>query len=202
MVVKRKNIAVLLVHEIYGVNEHMKHVSRFMKSCRMDVYCPNLLTRDEPYSYEKEEDAYNDFMMNVGIQKGVHVIQQYVKKLKCHYERVYLLGYSVGATIAWLCSEDDLVDGIIGYYGSRIRDYVHIEPKCPVLLFFSETEKSFNVQHLVKVLHHKENEHIRVHIFPVKHGYANPYSIHYSKQYEVQSMQLTKQFLHAEGVSK
>ncbi|MBM7702367.1 dienelactone hydrolase family protein [Metabacillus iocasae] len=186
---------VLLIHEIYGVNEHMMHAADMIKGWGFDVECPNLFARSQAYSYQEEEQAYKNFMSNVGIEKGVSLIRQYVQELKEKYEQIYLVGYSVGATIAWLCSEDEWVDGVIGYYGSRIRDHLEVESTCPVLLFFSESEKSFNVQELVRNLLAKENEKISLHTFPTKHGYANPYSPHFSQPYYTESLRLTKEFL-------
>jgi hypothetical protein len=77
----------------------------------------------------------------------------------------------------------------------RIRDYVHIEPNCPALLFFSEIEKSFNVQELTRNLIEKGNSNMKIYKFPIEHGYANPYSPQYSEEYYDISLRLTKEFL-------
>ncbi len=53
-----------------------------------------------------------------------------------HTKRFSILGFGAEATVAWLCSEEECVDGIVGYYGSRIRNYAELAPRCPALLFF------------------------------------------------------------------
>lgn len=41
---------VILVHEIYGVNSHMKKMGRLIKMAGYDVLTPNLLGEDEVYT--------------------------------------------------------------------------------------------------------------------------------------------------------
>ncbi|MDI5811330.1 DUF535 family protein, partial [Salmonella enterica subsp. enterica serovar Anatum] len=41
---------------------------------------------------------------------------------------------SVGATLAWLSAASGLCDGVVCYYGSRIRQYLHLAPLCPTLV--------------------------------------------------------------------
>ena len=87
----------------------------------------------------------------------------------------FLLGFSVGATVAWLCSElENGVDGVICYYGSRIRGYQNIMPKCPSLLLFAQEEKLFNASELVNILNKKE--FVSAHVIKGKHGFSDPYS--------------------------
>lgn len=62
-------------------------------------------------------------------------------------------GFSVRATIAWLCSAEKLIDGMVGYYGSRIRHYTEILPQ---MLFYLEKEHSFNVDELISNLDTKQ----------------------------------------------
>lgn len=192
---RKSKCVVVLIHEIYGVNEHMKYMTDIITEWGIDVRCPNLLGKDQVYSYEEEEQAYENFMLNIGVEKGALRIKRYVEDLKIHYEKVYLLGYSVGATMAWLCSEDVIINGIVGYYGSRIRDHMNIIPKCPTLLFFSDIEKSFNVQGLTQKIIESNNENISIKTFSAKHGFANPYSLQFEKQLFVHSLQLTRDFL-------
>ena len=101
------------------------------------------------------------------------------------YKKVYVLGYSVGATLAWLCSQTGLCDVSIGFYGSRIRDYLEIKPKCPVLLFFPSEEKSFDVDELIPQLNNVSN--IQVEKLPGEHGFANRFSRNYNEQSSIRA---------------
>lgn len=95
--------------------------------------------------------------------------------------RFFVVGYSVGATIAWLCSaERGLCDGVVGYYGSRIRQYPDLTPACPVLLFMPREEKSFDVAEVIETLQKKKNVHIRQ--LSGLHGCCDRDSPKYDKQ--------------------
>jgi dienelactone hydrolase len=139
-----------------------------------DIICPNLTQLPEPFEYNYEKEAYAHFMNNIGFDSAVQSVKRVIAQAKNQYKYTYLLGYSIGATIAWLCSEEEnICNGIIGYYGSRIRDYINVTPKCPILFIFPDYESSFNVKELVCTLK-KYNENI----FMVngKHGFADPFS--------------------------
>ncbi|GED13808.1 dienelactone hydrolase family protein [Aneurinibacillus migulanus] len=115
-----------------------------------------------------------------------------IHEIRNEYNRIYVLGYSVGATTAWLCSEEKC-DGVIGYYGSRIRDYLEINPKCPVLLFFPQQEKSFNVDELIASLNKKSNVYTKK--FAGNHGFADPYSINFCEESSTQSFESMMKFI-------
>jgi len=62
----------------------------------------------------------SDVAVIVGFIMGSNRVKEIISQNKKNYKRIYVLGYSVGATIAWLCSGDDiLVNGVIAFYGSR-----------------------------------------------------------------------------------
>lgn len=168
---------VIVVHEIYGINQHIEMVCKKTSEKGYDVICPNLIDKPEPFSYDMEEEAYKHFMNNIGFDLAVNKVKQVIVKAKKQYKNVYLMGYSIGATIAWLCGgKENMCDGIIGYYGSRIRDYKSIIPKLPTLLIFPTEEKSFNVEELLHIL---EKQNIKVYMLSGKHGFADPYSKNY-----------------------
>lgn len=167
--------AVLVIHEIYGINENIKSKCSTLYNEGYDVFCPNLLKHDYCYHYDKEEEAYNHFTQFVGTRESAELIKPILKKLRAAYKYLFVVGYSVGATIAWLCSEWDYCDGIICFYGSRIRDFVSINPKCAVALNFAEIEKSFNVEQLMELLRRKQNIK-EINKYSGEHGFADPFT--------------------------
>ncbi len=153
----------------------MRSISSLIDRLEMDVICPNLYPSDVLVG-EREEDAYNSFFKHVGFQKAAITIGELVEENRSKYKNIYLVGFSVGATVAWLCSDHISVSGFACFYGSRIRNYVQMNPTCPTLLFFSSNEKSFDVTPLLEELREKENQFISIHLFNAPHGFANPYS--------------------------
>lgn len=176
-----KRPLIILIHEIYGVNDHIQHIGDLLRARGMEVIIPNLLER-EAFSYMDEDQAYHNFMKYIGFSRAVDDIQSVIRANREKYEHIVLIGFSVGATIAWLCSTSE-VDGVIGFYGSRIRDAVEINPSCPTLLFFSQGEKSFQVSALEPALRGKPNTHLEW--IDANHGYMNPYGRHFDQaQYD------------------
>ncbi|WP_408010249.1 dienelactone hydrolase family protein [Pseudalkalibacillus sp. A8] len=176
---KKSDKLIIIVHEIYGINQHMVDLCELLSEQNFDVICPNLLEQEIPFDYSQEVKAYHNFMDNVGFTNGLHKVKNILLDIQDEYSKIFIIGFSVGATVAWLCSEEECVDGIVGYYGSRIRDYVNIYPKCPVLLFFPKAEKSFNVDELVSTL---DKPNINVHICRGEHGFSDPYSSKYNEE--------------------
>ncbi|MGM7719933.1 dienelactone hydrolase family protein [Metabacillus sp. Hm71] len=134
---KGSSTLVIVLHEIYGLNQFMKETCRVVSELGADVVCPNLIDREVPFDYTEVDEAYQHFTENIGLISAKNKVNSIIMDLNAKYEKILILGYSIGATIAWLCSEDDKIDGIIGFYGSKIRNYTEISPKCPTLLFFS-----------------------------------------------------------------
>ncbi|WP_088105859.1 dienelactone hydrolase family protein [Halalkalibacter urbisdiaboli] len=171
--------AIIVVHEIYGINQHMKQICQAMSEYNVDVFCPNLLTRNISFDYTEEKIAYRNFTENIGFHYASNKIKTTISLLKDDYKKVYMVGFSVGATVAWLCSQEECLDGIVGYYGSRIRDYSNIHPSCPTMLFFPQTESSFIVDEFIPTI---KDKNVKIHKFNGKHGFSDPYSPYYHEK--------------------
>lgn len=179
-IINDSDSVIIVLHEVYGINQHIQMVCEKLSMKGYDIICPNLINRTEAFNYDSQEEVYEHFMNNIGFDSAVQKVKKAIIQAKKKYKKIYLLGYSVGATIAWLCSgEDNMCNGIIGYYGSRIRDYKNIIPKSAVLLIFPTEEKSFNVEELVYSLKKRD---INVHMLNGKHGFGDPFSKNYCAQ--------------------
>jgi len=192
-IINNSDSVIIVLHEIYGINQHIRMVCEKFSTNGYDIICPNLIHVNQPFSYNLQEEAYRHFINNIGFHSATKQVKQLILEAKEKYNHVYLLGYSIGATIAWLCSNgENMCDGIIGYYGSRIRDYIYITPKCPALLIFPTEEKSFNVKELVGFL---EKLDIDVYMLNGKHGFSDPFSENYCAQSFEKAERLIDKFL-------
>lgn len=187
----QKKVLLIMLHEIYGVNEHIEGMAETFRAQGFDVLCPNLIARLDPFMYEEEALAYESFMRDVGFDVGLQQIEQLVDHVRMAYEKIVVVGFSVGATIAWRMSERP-VDAVVGFYGSRIRDYEFVTPKCPTLLFFPQQEASFNVLVLAEKL---EKPFVHVEICEAKHGFTNPQANTYDAKCTAHALKQTMTFL-------
>ncbi|WP_430476766.1 dienelactone hydrolase family protein [Bacillus cereus] len=191
----KKKLALIVVHEIYGVNDHMHQVIDHFTSSHIDVFCPNLLQSQHAFHYNDEEKAYQFFMNHIGFDDGKRQIEEFITRLSSSYTHIGLIGFSAGATISWLCSNNPKIDFIIGCYGSRIRDYVHVKPTCATLLLFPEKEASFSVSSLMKTLKKQNNPLIEIQQLHGEHGFLNPYSEKYNEHSTNKAYNLIDSFL-------
>lgn len=179
-IINNSHSVIIVLHEIYGINQHIQMICEKLSIKGYDIVCPNLIGLNQPFNYDVQEEAYQHFTKNIGFDSAVQQVKQVIIEARKQYKQIYLFGYSVGATIAWICGgEENICDGIIGYYGSRIRDYVNIPAKCPSLLIFASEEESFNVQQLVNSL---EKRNVDAYILNGKHGFSDSFSKNYCEQ--------------------
>lgn len=172
--------AIIVLHEIYGVNNHILSICEQLQKRGFHTIAPNLLKGKEPFSHVEEQAAYNYFMNNIGFEGALEEVKEILANTRASYQQVYVLGYSAGATVAWLASQTGLCDLCVGFYGSRIRDYLLITPQCPTLLFFPQSERSFKVDELMASLSNIHN--VQVEKLAGQHGFANPFSPNYYKK--------------------
>jgi len=185
---------IVVIHEIYGINDHIKGVCQSLADLGYDIVCPDLLDGKPAFDYAREEEAYRYFLNFVGFEPSEKRITFLIRQEEMDYKQIFLLGYSAGATVAWLCCGLDIkCDGVIGFYGSRIRDYMDSMPKHPALLIYPAEEKSFDPYELREGLSKKEQ--VKVHILDGKHGFADPYNINYNETSAHEANRITKEFL-------
>ena len=185
--------AVIILHEIYGINRHIKQVCKWFADYGFDSIAPDLLTGREAFAYSQEKQAYDYFKDCIGFDNAFSQAEKFLAQIRPQYRHVFVLGYSIGATVAWRCSGTGLCDASIGLYGSRIRDYLFVQPKCPVLLLFPAREPSFSVDNLI--FHVSKVAQVRVIALEGEHGFADPFSAKYNKLSAAQACSEIEHFI-------
>jgi len=188
---KRNNTLVILLHEIYGVNDHIQYYRNQWLQEGVDVLTPDLL-HGRVFPYAQDEQAYQYFVSEIGFGQAAEEVKNIVSAHRTSYDRIFLIGFSIGATLAWMNSTSG-VDGMIGFYGSRIRNYADLVPGCKALLFFASHEKSFDVSALADQLHGKTNTTTEV--IEGEHGFMNPFHHAYLADESKQCMKKSKDFI-------
>lgn len=121
-------------------------------------------------------------------------IEKFITHLSSSYTHIGLIGFSVGATISWLCSNNPNINFIIGCYGSRIRDYIHMKPTCATLLIFPEKKLVFQYPLSFKHCSNK-NPLLEIHQLHGEHGFLNPYTEKYNGHSTNQAYNVIDSFL-------
>lgn len=155
---------VIILHEVYGITDNLLKLSLELEMNGYNVVLPSLYS--DNYVGTNEEYSYKKFFTEVGIDEGLSLLEKIIGENV--NSNIIIIGFSIGATLAWLKSTDKRVKMIIGFYGSRIRHYKNIIPTVPVRLFFCD-EKSFDVNSQIRELQEKNN--IKIEKISGEHGF-------------------------------
>ncbi len=190
--IKGNHTLIIVLHEIYGINRHIEEVCKYFSQCGYDVVCPDLTGEDKLFQYSQQQEAYKYFVENIGFESAYEKVKKLIIDYRNQYKDIFVIGFSIGATIAWLCSGlNELCSGIIGVYGSRIRDYTNVTPRCPVMLVFPAHESPFEVGTLIGIL----DKNVETHILEGEHGFADPYGKSFNKESSEKLYALIRSFV-------
>lgn len=92
---------IFILHEIYGVNHFIKEQVQTYSDENTSVSCISFYSDGLSFSYEQEKQAYEFYMQTVGFDAPLELLSQKILAAAQNYNEVVLIGYSVGATLAW-----------------------------------------------------------------------------------------------------
>ncbi|MFJ7917005.1 MULTISPECIES: dienelactone hydrolase family protein [unclassified Lysinibacillus] len=190
---------ILILHEIYGVNDFIKMQAEAYSNANTTVECISLYSDDKTFQYEQEQEAYEYFINEVSFDAPLDKLTEKILEARTHFDEVLLIGFSVGATLAWRLSTLPL-QGIVCVYGSRIRQYLDTMPSCPTLVILPSHEKSFNVHELKETLDTFPFVHTRQYIG--QHGFMDSNNGNYHYRSFLQSQTEISQFLQSNEVKE
>ncbi|WP_147301950.1 hypothetical protein [Thalassotalea euphylliae] len=156
----------------------------------------------DPYQGEKlnftdEQAAYQYFSQHIGVETYADMLVKFLTSLNQDElaKPLTVLGFSVGASAAWLlaCHSNNTgllfdynlpeIGRFIGIYGGQIRNYSALAPDVETRLIFPQSESHFDVTALTEKLATKEN--VTAYQVPYSHGYLNQCSTNFdSKGYQ------------------
>lgn len=185
-------VAVIVLHEIYGINPRMRDVCAGYHALGYTVYCPDMLGTGSAFSYDQRDAAYAYFMANTGF--GVaETIGNLAAVLKPRHDRLFLIGYSVGATIAWLAASAAACDAIVCHYGTRIREYAASPPSCPALLILAKEDTAFPVLRAEECF--RGAPAVTLAVFAGGHGFCDGYGPAHHSESAIAAGKLARRFL-------
>ncbi|WP_433272065.1 dienelactone hydrolase family protein [Actinosynnema sp. CS-041913] len=185
--------ALIVAHEVFGPNEHIHRMAEAVRRPEWTVSTPNFLPHDEIYPLEQEALAYRRFTEELGVVALAEALAGHAASLRADHQRVLCLGFSVGATAAWLAGE--AFDAIVCVYGSRIRDYASHKPKCPCLAVFAEHEPDFTPRELVRRL---AGPTVAVELYDAEHGFCDEDSPRHHAAHSAAVVRSARRFFHSD----
>ena len=166
----------VVVQEIFGVNQHIRKVA--------DGFAADGYVAIAPALFDRVERGYETGYSAQDIERGratrgklstdqaMMDVKATVKELQKAGLKVGVVGYCFGGTIAWLAATRiDGVSAAVGYYGGGVADAADEKPKCPVMLHFGETDASIPKEAYEKVM--KAHPDVPAYVYPgAGHGFV------------------------------
>lgn len=165
----------VLVSDIFGLTDEL-------------IELRNLITEDvvilDPYEGKKnlfndENDAYKYFSEHCTLGEYAEIVRHEITK---NDEAEYLIGFSVGASAIWCCSDklsQKNVSSAYLFYGSQIRKHVEITPAIPINIVMPRYEEHFSILELKESLASFGN--IEIQSSNGLHGFMNKRSKNYNQ---------------------
>lgn len=165
--------AIVLVQEIFGLNNHIKAVTESFAAKGFAVLAPAYFDRIKPgFDVPYDADgiaAGRDIAMQLGWDGPLADTQTAMDRLS-QYGRVGVVGYCWGGSIAWLAATRLQPAAAVGYYGGRIPDHKDETPHCPVMLHFGEDDQAIPLDKVKEVAEAQPS--VRVHTYEnAGHGF-------------------------------
>ena len=146
--------AVVVLQEIFGVNEHIRSVVEQYAAAGFLSIAPALFDRvgrNLELGYApKDMEQGTGYRLQVDEAKALLDIGAAVNVVR-HAGRVALVGFCWGGQLTWVGAGALRVQAAIGYYTSRIWEKLDRLPACPVMLHYGERDKNIPRERIEQV---------------------------------------------------
>lgn len=141
--------AVIMIQEIFGVNDEMRKKCDDMAAKGYMAVCPDLFWRIDAgieLSDDKDEEVkrafelFEEFDVNDGMA-DLKTTLGYVRHMKECNEKVGTVGYCLGGKLAYMMRLYTDVDAAVGYYGVEIQTMLDEPIEKPLMLHIAEEDE-------------------------------------------------------------
>ncbi|HYM30512.1 MAG TPA: dienelactone hydrolase family protein [Candidatus Cybelea sp.] len=183
---------IVLLQEIFGVNQHMRDVADLYAEEGYTVLCPDLFWRLEPgIELGQSEDEWKrafELYQKFDVAKSITDMRASVKALKKQPKckgKVAALGFCLGGKLAYLAAAHAGVDLAISYYGVGIDQDLKLAKKikCPMVMHFAELDQYAPPAAVAKIRKaFAKRPDVEIYNYPgADHGFNRVTGMHYDK---------------------
>jgi carboxymethylenebutenolidase len=183
--------AIVVIQEIFGVNQVMRDVTDGLASQGYLAVCPDLFWRIEPgiditdkseAEWKRAFELFNAF----DVDQGVKDIQATIKAARADPQcngKVGAVGFCLGGKLAFLTATRTDVDAAVSYYGVGLEGLVAEAEKLtrPLLMHIAEEDEFVPKEAQAIILQAlKDHPNIEIHTYPGRnHAFARRGGQHY-----------------------
>lgn len=199
--------AVIMIQEIFGINQEMRDKCDAMAAKGYVAICPDLFWRIEPDIElvdsvpEQLERAFELFGL-YDVELGMKDLASTLKAARAHERgngKVGCVGYCLGGKLAYLMATDTDVDASVSYYGVGIEGMLDKAKNIshPLLMHIAEEDQFVDKEAQELILSGlADNPHVTLHTYPdADHAFARGNGMHYDEASAVAANTRTDDFL-------
>ena len=183
--------AVVVIQEIFGVNQVMRDVTDGLAAQGYIAICPDLFWRLEPDvdltdksegEWKRAFELMNAFDVDTGVEDIAATIAHIRQDTGCG-GKVGAVGYCLGGQLAFLTATRTDADASVSYYGVGLENRVAEVEKLthPLLMHIAEDDQFVpKTAQAVILAALKDDPHVEIHTYPgCNHAFAREGGEHY-----------------------
>jgi carboxymethylenebutenolidase len=165
----------VVIQEIFGVNNHIRHTADRFAAEGFTVIAPALFDRVGPgieLGYgEDDVKRGREIRAKVPLDEALRDIAAAVVALKTEGRHVGVVGYCWGGSLAWAAATRlEGIDAAVSYYGGEVAKMADERPRCPVMLHFGEKDHAIPMSDVETV--RKKQPGLPVYTYSAGHGFS------------------------------
>jgi carboxymethylenebutenolidase len=182
---------VVLIQEIFGVNQAMRDTAAWVADMRFIAVCPDLFWRIEPgiditdksdAEWKKAFELFGKFDQAKGIEDLKATVAA-ARKLPGANGKVATMGYCLGGRLAFMMAEQSDADVNISYYGVGLDNLLGDLGKIthPLLVHIADQDEFFPPEGRAKVVEAtKAHKLVHSYVYPgANHAFARVGGVHW-----------------------
>lgn len=198
---------ILVIQEIFGVNEGMRKICDSLASSGYMALCPDLFWRQEPgiqltdktdKEWERAFELFNGFDVDKGIE-DLKASLSFLRGYEGCSGKAGSIGYCLGGKMAYLMATRSDADCNVAYYGVGLDELLDEAKNItkPLLMHIAEKDKFVPKEAREKIVSALNgNEFIDMHVYDgVDHAFARPDGQHYDENAATKANVRTADFL-------
>ncbi|WP_322003772.1 dienelactone hydrolase family protein [Paraburkholderia tropica] len=185
--------AVVVLHEIFGINEDMRETCSELASQGFIALCPDLFWRQEPgielNSWSEDEwkkgfELYNSYDIDLGISDVAEVVVM-ARGLPESNGKVGVTGFCLGGLMTFLAAARTDVDAASAYYGGETQNYL-VEARdlrTPLIMHLGTEDEFISRRAQADIAAAmKDKKNVSVYSYPdCSHAFARHTGLHYDR---------------------
>jgi carboxymethylenebutenolidase len=184
---------IVLLQEIFGVNEHIRSVAEQYAADGYVVLAPDLFWRQghrielgyDDADWKRAVELKGTVSMNQA-QADVRATTKALRALPGVGTKIASLGYCWGGLLSYHAAADDLVDAAIAYYGGGIQNALSRadEIRIPLMLHYGGKDKHIPRDAIDKVVERfHDDDNVEIHLYAeAEHGFNCSHRSTYHQQ--------------------